>query len=130
MSPDVLHEEYYNTNPQGNHNQPSAETLRFMEKQQEFNKDVMNSIGELKEIMIEIRGDVKVIHEQTVKTNGRVNNFEQWLVENKEFIARLKDCEKNKITGWRNVSWSIVTYGALCFVTALLTILGAREFIK
>jgi len=107
MTPDELHQEYYENNPIGNHASPSQETLRFMQEQIEINKQNSAEHTDIKLILVRMEGKIDTIHEQTLKTNGRVNKIEDWKNENCEFIKESKENSKNTRKRLIDYGWKL-----------------------
>lgn len=95
MDPDKAHEQYFKKNPQGNHMKMSDQTARALEAfRRDFNRHTQDDIHEFSKIsdnlteikvnLAELTGMIKAnsvtlsnVHEQTIKTNGRVNTLEK-----------------------------------------------------
>lgn len=130
MTPDELHQKYYEKNPTGNHIEPSPETLRFMEQQLEINKENTEAHAEIKEMLVELKTVVVGIHEQTKKTNGWINKHAQedeaFKIEYSDMFKDLKEGRKENKSKLRGLFWDLVKMG----VVSALTVLGAVFFGK
>jgi len=104
MTPDEQHEKYYRDNPNGNHSEPSPETLRFMSEQIEINKKNIEDHAEIKETLVRILTMSGAIHEQTLKTNGRVNKLDTYL----PMLEDIKDERKTLKNQLFNWGWKIL----------------------
>lgn len=85
MNPDVEHKKYYRRNPMGNHESPSPETLRFMEAQQDINREIGMKLDEILESVFRLDERVKsfnTIQEriaQLEKGQRKSEKFQQWM---------------------------------------------------
>lgn len=86
-----------------------SEVVRFMENQNEINQSLREEISSIKSILIEVKTVGILTHEQTKKTNGRVNRLEAF---------------RNFLLGGAatiGVIWSIVTWVIPYFRTDTLS---------
>ena len=97
MTPDELHEKACKDGRIKEHDMPSPETLRFMERQTEINDKIFQKL----EILPEIKSTLESIHEQTKLTNGKVANHEKRLgiVENE---MNQVEGKMNEAKGWKD----------------------------
>lgn len=92
---------------------PSQETLRFMERQLQTNKELSQGIQEVKEIALEMRATIHNIHEQTLKTNGRVDKHDDFLNKYGDSIKESYENAKNDKRVIRNLFWKIVAIASV-----------------
>ena len=116
--PDVEHQKYYSQHPMGNHDNPSPETLRFMEKQNEINEKVMDSLTGIKTDLAVIKNTVDGIHEQTKRTNGRVNKLDDCVGTYQEMWEEQMENRNDFKQKKRDLLWKILIGGAVFVFTA------------
>jgi hypothetical protein len=97
---------------------PSPETLRFMERQLTINKELGESISEVKELVIQIKTTTENIHEQTRLTNGRVNRHDDFINKYGDSIKETYETNKQERQRIKNLIWKIVA------VASVVTLFG------
>lgn len=87
--PDRQHTKYYEKNPNGNHDMPSPETLRFMGDQKELNNQLMKDISDIKSGIAEIKTiltsfitsqkeEHAIITKKISEDSDRIDGLEKW----------------------------------------------------
>jgi hypothetical protein len=126
MNPDQLHEEYFKKNPSGNHDEPSSETLRFMEKQNEINEKVMESLSDIKTDLAVLVTTTKSIEAQTIRTNGRVNNLEGYV----PMLDTICDERKDTKGRVKDIIWELIKMGTVAVAVLMGSSAWATHLVK
>ena len=122
MSPDEEHEIYYNGHPMGNHPEPATETIRFMERQQDFNEKIGKDITDIKLSLIRIEDVGKSTLTQAERTNGRVDKLE-------EFSPMLREIEEERQAMKENTRtwvWELIKFVSIGFVGGVIALMGLK----
>ncbi len=106
MSPDEEYEQYYMTHENGNHpeGEPAGETLRYMEKQNEINKETGKTFTEIKLTLGRIESKLDY-------TNGKVGEHEKFVTTYEPALQALVEDQQNrkeKKKAWYDVSPTLV----------------------
>lgn len=129
MTPDEQHQKYYKDNPKGNHEEPSGETLRFMQNQNEINKSVDEKMEKLLVTGAEIKMTVYKILEQTERTNRRVTKLEhmrtvyepQWK-ETEEEKTEHRSKQMVWYSGWAGMAINMIGAALSSGVAIIITL--------
>jgi hypothetical protein len=127
MDLDEQHRQYFEKNPNGNHPRMSSETARVIDAfRKDFKKHTADDLREFSKItdtltdikvnISELAGMIKAngimltnVHEQTVKTNGRVSSLEK---ENLRIDRTIHRWKGGLIVGMvlLGAFWSFITF--------------------
>ena len=107
MTPDQQHKKYYKENPQGNHYAPSEITKEFMKEQRSINSNVLGLVTNIDKVVAIMAKDVEGIHEQTKRTNGRVNDIDEIQDTYKSMWKRQKRNAEDTSNRLRDWAWKI-----------------------
>ena len=147
MDPDEEHAKYFAEHPQGDHDMPAPETLRFMGAQVLINKENRENVKEMSDKVDAVNDKVttlsietatqtillKSIDAQTKKTNGWINKHaEEDACFKESFLPILKELKENKaytnqkLKDWK---WRWLEQGLVALIVVVLTLLGVREYL-
>jgi hypothetical protein len=90
LTPDEQHTLYFKENPMGDHNNPSQETIRFMENQRSTNKEVLRMLNEV----------IIAQKEDRVTMKNLKSSLDGYIKRTEDRIVVLEDTEKTYITMW------------------------------
>lgn len=118
-NPDKQYKEYYKENPVGNHYPPSDETLRFMKKQEKINELLVAGITEIKVHLAKQDEKLTAIHEQVIRTNGRVTENENFRKENGDFLQSMKEERKEIKSKFMDYVIRALVFGLIALIAGL-----------
>ena len=119
MTPDEQHKKYFSENPQGNHESPSGETLRFMNKTDSRYNYLQETMLGIKDTLIEFKTKtdqgIKDMHSKQDHTNGWITEHEREHQEVKD--KELADQKDKWMVLWKH-SWKVGA-GILLLVSSI-----------
>lgn len=119
LTPDQLHD-LRNSLFKDLHSSPSPDTKDFMKETRDNFKQVADSLKSLEIHIIEIKSDLKITKEQTLKTNGRVNKLDEYkpmlndISREREVKEEIKvDLKKDFYKRIFDISWKVIIFALL-----------------
>ena len=122
MTVDQEHKHYYETHPNGNHEEPSGETLRFMERQNEVNEKVDSRLGSIETTLARMEEKIDKNLAQAIKTNGRVDGLEGFRGAYEPMLATMREKQRLWYSGWVGLTINMVGAGITAIAAIFFTL--------
>jgi hypothetical protein len=118
--PDVQHAQYYQITPEGNHNNPSSETLRRFERLDMQIDKITEGVTNIQIHLTKQDDKLEVIHSELKGNIEIVDRHDAWINSHKDFIDTLEETKKDNSKRLWDYVWKIG-------VGVIIILLGANN---